>query len=63
MIADRPQRTPAEVRARAQEWYDRQIAALKLAHGDAWERNREWLEDYLKEELRERLVAIGWRRK
>ena len=34
MIADRPLRTPAEVRARAQEWYDRQIAALKLAHGD-----------------------------
>lgn len=55
--------TPAEIRVRAQAWYDRQIAIISKAHGPAWPDNRAWIEDYLKEELRERLHALGWRAK
>lgn len=55
--------TPAQIRARAVEWYDRQIAIIALAHGPSWPEHREWIEAYLKEEIRERLLALGWRPK
>ena len=63
MIKDRPQYTPEEIRQRAERWYARQIEILREIHGVHWERNRAWLEAYLKEDLRERLREIGWRRK
>ena len=55
--------TPDEIRAQAKAWYQRQIDVLSKAHGESWEANREWVEDYLKEELRQRLEARGWRKK
>ncbi len=52
---------PAEVRRRANEWFARQLERAAKAHGAAWPEHREWVEDYLKQELRDRLAAIGWK--
>ena len=56
-----PKLTPEEIRQRATAWYERQIQVIALAHGPSWPEHREWIEDYLKAELRERLYALGWR--
>lgn len=61
MIKDRPQHTPEQIRELSKQWYARQIEVLAACHGKDWERNRAWLEDYLQAELRERLLALGWR--
>ena len=53
--------TAAEVRARAQAWYEAQIAIAAAKHGDKWPVHREWVENYLRTELRERLIALGWK--
>ena len=55
--------TPAETLASAEAWFARQVEALRLCHGNKWPERREWIENYLAEELRQRLVAIGWRTK
>lgn len=55
--------TPAEVREKAAAWYARQVELLAKCHGDRWPEHREWVESYLKEELRQRLIALGWRPK
>jgi hypothetical protein len=53
--------TAAQVRAEAQCWYDRQLEVSARCLGSDWPVYREWIEDYLKTELRERLIAMGWR--
>jgi hypothetical protein len=53
--------TPAEIRQRAQDWYDRQMAISAKALGDKWAEHRDWVSDYLQEEIRQRLHALGWR--
>jgi hypothetical protein len=64
MITDRPQQfTPVQIRELSEKWYARQLDIVAKCHGPDWERNRAWIEDYLKAELRERLIAIGWRPK
>lgn len=55
--------TPTEVRERAEAWFNRQVETLKVCHGDDWPKVQDWLESYLKEQLRQRLIAIGWRPK
>lgn len=55
--------TPEQIKQRALAWYDRQLAAIAKAHGAAWATHRAWIEDYLKEELRQRLADLGWRAK
>ncbi|MGC4395808.1 hypothetical protein [Hydrogenophaga sp. T2] len=55
--------TPEQMRAEAQAWYERQLAILEKAHGARWPEHRAWLEAYLKQSLRERLIARGWRYK
>ena len=57
------QLTPAMVRAKSEAWYAKQLETLRRCHGDRWPEHRAWVEDYLKEELRARLVALGWRPK
>ncbi len=37
------------------------MASIAKAHGASWPEHKEWIEDYLREELRERLHALGWR--
>lgn len=54
---------PAEIRAAARAWYQRQLAILAEVHGRQWPEQRAWIESYLQQELRQRLEAIGWRRK
>lgn len=53
--------TPNEVRQRAEAWYSRQMEIIARAHGNRWPEHKEWIEDYLREELRQRLHALGWR--
>ncbi len=53
--------SPSEIKARAEAWYSRQMASIAKAHGASWPEHKEWIEDYLREELRERLHALGWR--
>ena len=55
--------TPIEIRERAEAWFARQVETLQLAFGKDWPRYQAWLDAYLKEELRQRLIAIGWRPK
>jgi hypothetical protein len=63
MIKDHPSYTPVEMRARAQAWFDRQIEIISKAHGSSWPDYRKWVEDYLREEIRQRLLELGWRPK
>lgn len=61
MITDRPQQyTPEQIREMSEKWYARQIQTISAAHGTSWPQHREWIEDYLKETLRERLIANNW---
>lgn len=55
--------TPAQVLEKARAWYDRQMLVLEKSHGDSWPQNRDWISAYLREELRQRLIARGWRPK
>ena len=53
--------TPAEVKAAAHTWYERQLQQAEAAHGTRWPDHKAWIEDYLRTELRMRLAARGWR--
>ena len=55
--------TAKELQARAEAWYHRQIASIAKAHGASWPKHKEWIDSYLREEIRERLHALGWRTK
>lgn len=63
MIKDRSSHTPAQIRELSEKWYDRQVEVISMAHGPSWPQHREWIEDYLKAELRDRLIELGWRPK
>ncbi len=63
MIAERPNMTAAEMRERAEAWFNRQIEIISKAHGSSWPEHEGWIRDYLKAEIRERLIARGWRPK
>lgn len=56
-------KAPADVLAVADEWYRRQLAKLEARHGVAWKDHQHWLDAYLREQLRQRLLERGWRRK
>ncbi|MGI4778019.1 MAG: hypothetical protein ACRYGA_07850 [Janthinobacterium lividum] len=55
--------THSEIRQRAKAWYERQIEIIAKAHGDSWPTHRDWIDSYLKEEIRQRLWDLGWRPK
>lgn len=61
MKVARSELTPTEIREKAESWFARQVETLAMCHGKEWPARQEWCESYLKEELRQRLVAIGWR--
>jgi hypothetical protein len=50
---------PAELLPQARAWFALQMNKLEKAHGPHWPANREWLVDYLNEELRERAARKG----
>lgn len=60
-VDQRKMQSPAEIRAAAQAWYEAQLALAAAKHGNAWPEHREWVVAYLREELRGRLIALGWR--
>lgn len=53
--------TPEEIRAAAEAWFARQVEIARRALGTYWPAHREWVRDYLREEIRQRLIARGWR--
>lgn len=55
--------SPGEIRQRARAWYDRQIEIIAKAHGPSWPEHKAWIDDYLQEEIRQRLWDLGWRPK
>lgn len=61
MKVEPKQMTPAQMLAAAEDYYARQMVLLEKCHGTSWPERREWISDYLKEELRQRLIARGWR--
>ena len=57
--AGRPQGR-AEILTAARRWYETELERCTRAHGARWPEHREWVDDYLGEELRLRLLARGW---
>jgi hypothetical protein len=53
--------TVAQIRADAQRWYDRQVEVLQSSLRRHWALHEAWVRNYLKAELRQRLIARGWR--
>ena len=55
--------SPAETLAAAEAWYERQMVLLKQCHGVFWPEHQAWLDGFVREQLRQRLIAKGWRPK
>jgi hypothetical protein len=53
--------TSAEIQAEAEAWYSRQLDSLRTRLGPAWTEHGAWVCDYLRQEIRQRLVERGWR--
>ena len=53
--------TPDQILALAKQWHARQVELLRTSLGPSWPAHREWVLDYLREEVRLRLIARGWR--
>lgn len=51
----------AEMQREAEAWFERQVARLQRIHGPAWHHTGEWVQDYLRAQLRMRLLELGWR--
>ena len=56
-----PEQTSAQIQALAETWYRRQVDTLRESLGSAWVEHSDWVRDYLRQEIRERLIARGWR--
>ena len=52
---------PPEHLPKARAWFQRQMDRCAEKHGDKWPEHREWMADYLNEELREHLESKGAR--
>lgn len=52
---------PPDLLPTARDWFQRQIDRAAAKHGDKWPEHREWIADYLNEELREHLESKGAR--
>ncbi len=53
--------SPEQILAAAEAWLQRQRAVLAERHRSAWPQHRVWIEENLLEEVRQRLLARGWR--
>lgn len=62
-VEQQPTETPEQIIRAAEAWLVRQREILAKAHGSSWSTNRHWIEAYLLEEVRRRLIARGWRPK
>ena len=50
---------PPEHLPKARAWFQRHMDRCADKHGDKWPEHREWMADYLNEELREHLESKG----
>lgn len=55
--------SPDQTRLLAEQWFDRQVTTLRLCHGPRWPDHQVWVEEYLRGQLRQRLIEAGWRLK
>ena len=53
--------TAAELQAKAEQWFRQQVERAQARHGSRWDEHRDWIVDYLREQVRQRLAARGWR--
>lgn len=61
-MPEQPQaRQRAEIERLAEAWFANQVECLSRRHGAAWPKHREWVEAYLRGQLRQRLLDLGWR--
>jgi hypothetical protein len=51
------------MRQRSLEWYASQVETLRRCHGSRWPDHQPWIEEYLRTQLRLRLIEAGWRPK
>ena len=52
---------PPEHLPAARAWFQRQMERCAAKHGSNWPEHREWLAEYINEELREHLESKGAR--
>ncbi|TFI44773.1 hypothetical protein E4O93_16590 [Diaphorobacter sp. DS2] len=52
---------PPELLPKARAWFQRRMDYYAAKHGTAWADTREWIADYINEELREHLEKKGAR--
>ena len=50
---------PPEHLPKARAWFQRRMDYYAAKHGTAWPDTREWIADYINEELREHLESKG----
>ena len=50
---------PPELLPKARAWFQRRMDYYAAKHGTAWADTREWIADYINEELREHLAKKG----
>lgn len=50
---------PPEYLPKARDWFQRQMERCAEKHGASWPEHREWLADYINEELRQHLESKG----
>ena len=53
---------PAELQALAAAWFRQQMERARVRQGARWDEHKAWVADYLREQVRQRLVARGWSR-
>lgn len=53
--------TPEQVLTAAEAWYRGQVELCRKSLGTAWPEHKAWIVAYLREEVRLRLIARGWR--
>jgi hypothetical protein len=52
----------ADVHAAAALWFRQQMETARVKQGARWHEHNAWVADYLRETIRLRLIARGWRR-
>ena len=50
---------PPEYLPKAREWFQHQMERCAEMHGTCWPEHREWVADYINEELRQHLESKG----
>lgn len=53
--------TAQQVRANAEIWFRRQVDLIRRSMGAYWPAHKSWVVDYLRQEVRQRLIDRGWR--